>query len=606
MRTKTIVLLFVLVLLACVIAAGCSSRMQEQVSIDEGQSTSGGDSSLGAGVNLKDITATAQGETVVVEFSFIHGSRLLGEPEAKIGAAPAYQISVLPAPARVKVDLSIDYWDYTQQGVDTAGLLYGVFQSQTAAGEVSVYLQAGSPVSVSAREEEAKLVLTLQKLPGEPELNYFAALDAHTEYGQGLVSADLGLTPTLCGDYASVLLISGPFASEAEAQSLVARVNQSIAESIPNKQAYSVSLEENQLPPPPPPAAPSVVSSDPVFEPEQASNTADLPVLVENGRYLCTAPDGSIFYVRAFLPDAAQDEEYVLKEELWYIGKDGVHHQVDIRDFYSVERAAVSPDGRYLAILDAGMADKLLYVYNLQTGELRNLGEEGFGDNTASFVWDTRENALYAMTGYGTLQLTKYDFSLPEGERITSVEEKHGAESRIAFADGALYFADVAVGELGEIYRVDIETVEREQVAQGIDFALSPDGRYLVALVPAPGDEESVLHDLVLHDLNTGANTTLAEGVFVERGNYAFGPGSDVFYYTAATLGGESEEYPFAFLKCTITPDTEPPVFTETFLGYSKTGRFVPGSKENELYLIDYFMQNNYNFSVTYVFRDGE
>ncbi|MDL2237697.1 hypothetical protein LJC56_07720 [Christensenellaceae bacterium OttesenSCG-928-K19] len=612
---KRIILVLIIVVFSFLLFAGCSSRVQESLVVEEGESVSGGDDALGENMNMKGIEAKEVDGSAVLEFSFVNGSRLSDVPESKVSSVPQYTVTVLPAPARVRLDVKMGFWDYTQQEeVLASSFLYGIFQSKMAKGDmVSVYLQLTGKASVGIVEQEEKLMLTVTPVVNQPGGAYYTTLDAFNEYEQGLVPAELGYTPSLCEGLASVTLISPPFETQEEADAFVLETNDAIAESVPNRQAYALWVEANKLPQAKKTEeTPAVVGEQPVFESDDTQDMAEMPVLVENGKYLCTTPDGDIIYARAYLPDTAQDEEYVLKEELWSIAPDGTHTQMEIRDFYEVEKAASSADGRYLAILDTGVSDRLLYVYDSHEEELHNLGEEGFGDNTTSFVWDKQQNIIYAMTGYGTLQLTKYDFSLPEMGRITSVEEKNGADSNLALVGGELYFADSAAGEsgLGEIYCVDIENASRETVAQGIDFVLSPDGRYLVALVPVPDDEESMAFDLMLYDLldetgEEGETVAIAKNIFLEKGNYTFGAQADTLYYTTTTYDGVSEEYPFAFLKCVISVEEDGlPQFSSSLLGYSKTGKFVPGSEAKELYVIDYFMQNNYNFCVTYVFRD--
>ena len=40
-----------------------------------------------------------------------------------------------------------------------------------------------------------------------------------------------------------------------------------------------------------------------------------LPVLVENGRYLCTTSQGNIIYARSYVPNSGEDMEQVLKRK---------------------------------------------------------------------------------------------------------------------------------------------------------------------------------------------------------------------------------------------------------------------------------------------------
>jgi hypothetical protein len=86
-------------LLLCSCAAGSGSDFV----VGAGSEFSGGDSSLGGGVNLKDIGIEVQGQDTVCEPSFISGSRLANVDEAKISSVPAYELSVIEAPSRLKI-----------------------------------------------------------------------------------------------------------------------------------------------------------------------------------------------------------------------------------------------------------------------------------------------------------------------------------------------------------------------------------------------------------------------------------------------------------------------------------------------------------------------
>ena len=122
---------------------------------------------------------------------------------------------------------------------------------------------------------------------------------------------------------------------------------------------------------------------------------------------------------------------------MWIIETNGKKTQLELPYFYSVEKAAASADGRYIAILDSGIENKVLYVYDTQEGMLRNLGEEGLGRLTTSFAWDPEQPVIYAMTGEDSLQLKKYDVTQPGA--VEGVEEQPGADSKIELAGGKVY-----------------------------------------------------------------------------------------------------------------------------------------------------------------------
>ena len=297
------------------------------------------------------------------------------------------------------------------------------------------------------------------------------------------------------------------------------------------------------------------------------------------------------------------DRTQVLKEKLWMIETNGKKTQLELPDFYSVEKAAVSADGRYIGILDSGIENKVLYVYDMQDNILHNLGEEGLGTITTSFAWDAEKPVVYAMSGLGTsqganaLQLVKYDFSKEAGSRVDAIGgEMPGADSKITLVGGKIYFVDKGTQE---IYSVDIATESREVVAQGIDFAVAPDGNNIAAVVPVVEEgegSEDVTFNIVITNLSTKEQTEVIQGIGEgESPSLGFDAGSDILYFTMYSYEGATPEYQVAILKYTIS------TAELSLLEYSKTERIMPGLNAGEIYIINYYSQNEDSFYVTYV-----
>ncbi len=584
----------VAVALLLVLVAGCNAGKTADASIKQGQSLAGGSGQLGEGINLKDVDVQMQGVNTLINMSFISGSRPAGVDESMISSAPEYKVSVLGAPSRLKVELNVDFLDYQARSF-TDSLISGMFRDIKSDGSVAVYFQLNDAVSASVQEKDAVLSITLEPLGEAEKTAYFAVLDAYAEYDAGLIPDELGLTPTLGESLTDVTLISAPYQSMQEAQPAADKINSAVG-GVVGEAAYTIEMSTAGLPPVEKKQTDGEVNEKPVFEMDDEPNT--LPVLIENGKYLCTAANGDIIYSRPFLK-SGEENENVQKEELWLLKEDGSESKMELPEFYGVEMAAISTGGRYLGLLEGGLTDKVLYVYDFTSGELMNLGEEGFGDNTSSFVWDGAQDIIYAMTGYGKWQLLKYDFSKPEAERVSSVEEKNGNESKIALANGKLYFADESEGASGSIYSVDIASAQRERIADGIEFAISPDGRYLVSCTMVAADEQSNTFNLDLIDLTGGGEAQPVAQSLPEGTCYAFGTQPGVLYYSTQTYESAAEEYPFAFISYdTATGESK-------FLGYSKTGTFVPGDGAGELLIIDYSEEDSHNFPVTYVYNEG-
>jgi WD40 repeat protein len=560
--------------------------------IEDKQNITGGQD-LGGDVNVKDITMVSDGQSTVITLYFIKGSRKSDVGETKLNAVPSFRASLLPFPQRLRVTFAADYWDYeASDDWYRDSLVGGSFRSANSGEDtLSIYFQLTGAVAASFEETGNRLLITLTPKEKSAEESYFVGLNAFEEWGQNLIPEDLDLTPTLCADLSNIILISKPFSTQESAQNFADRVRDAIVSVAAAKNPYVFALESGSLPEYNATVDLQEVNRKLILEVDGQGKT--LPVLVENGRYLCTAPDGSILYARSYFPDSEGDSPDTQVERIWMIGGDETKTELDLPNFSYVETAAFSSDGKYLAILDTSMLTKILYVFDTQTGDLKNLGEEGFGDVTSSFVWDRERNIIYAMTGHGDMRLMRYDFGAPAGSRISFMEELPGAESAVATDGVSLYFADPSAGTFGEIYAIDIVSGTRTLVAQGISFKLSPDGNTLASLAPSSSGVPD-LFDLWVTNLSSGEAALVMDAIFVE--DYAFGMDSDNLYFTTSTYEGIPAGYHNAFLRFSVANGS-----TE-LIGYSTTEMIRRGSAKNEMYLIDFFDAQTETFYVTYIY----
>ncbi len=605
MRKRITTLLLFILLAAVVLIAGCSAEEQQSQGTQKKDTqingiVTGGDAALGENVNLQNINVEQQGENTVITLYFLSGSRVAGVNESKISTVPQYSARLFSAPYRLEVDLAVSFWDYAQNSETyNNSVLYGLFNTMHAEDDrLSVFFQLNENVEATVREDADKLVFTLVPKASAAQNAYYVGLNAYEAYEQNLIPDDTGLTPTMCDGLKDIMLISKALKDEASAKKLAEEINLKIASAVPAKKAYVFEMETDALPQYNKDADAESMKEEPVIL-KDGTPTA-LPVLVENGRYLCMTPEGNTIYARSYVPSSGEDTEQVLKEKLWLLEANGKKTQLELQDFYGVEKAAVSADGRYLGILDSGIENKVLYVYDLQEKALHNLGEEGLGSITTSFAWDAERPVVYAMSGAEALQLVKYDFSKPEGARVEGIGgDMPGADSKIALVNAKLYYVDKTV-ESGRIYAVDINTQERTEVAQGVDFVISRDGNHLASVVPVrqvdetQPDTETIAFHVIVTNLATGAQSE-ALGDAGEGVGLAFDANNDALYISTASYDGVSEAYPFAVLKYTIsTPQLD-------LLEYSKTEKILPGVNPEELYFINYYSQNGDSFYVTYI-----
>ncbi len=590
-RARLIALAALLVLY--MLLGGCEAAQSASAVFASAPNSSGGQS-LGPGVNLKDISVSNDEKSTVITMSFIHGSRNSTVPETKLSAVPQYSASLLPVPQRLCVRLAVDYWDY-QKNNDwfRNSLICGCFQSAISQdNSLSLYFQLNGDVQAAFREDGDKLTITLTPKSSQSGEKYYVGLNAFEEYEQNLIPEELGFSPTLCLDSSNIMLISAPLSSQQEADAMAAKAGRMIEAVAATKKPYTFMLASGKLPAYNASIDLEKVNQKQVLQVDGRGQT--LPVLVENGRYLCAAQDGSIVYARSYSPGANADSPSNRSERLWILGQNNKKTELSLPNFSNVEQAAFSVDGKYLAILDTAAHSKILYVYETETKKFRNLGEEGFGNVTSSFAWDTRKDVIYAMTGQTFMQLLSYDFNEKLDSRISRVGGITGTESALATDGRYIYYADPAGSPAGEVYCVDIITGLRSSVAPGISFKLSPDGNELAVLAPS-GTGRQEMFDLNVVNLKSGTSKAVMKGIYVE--DYEFALDSNVLFFTTSTYEGIGSVYHNALLKFSVSEGAA------KLVGYSTADMLRRSQNKGEMYLIDYFDAQQENFYVTYVYK---
>ena len=97
-------------------------------------------------------------------------------------------------------------------------------------------------------------------------------------------------------------------------------------------------------------------------------------------------------------------------------------------------------------------------------------------------------------------------------------------------------------------------------------------------------------------NLSTREQTEVIQGIGEgESPSLGFDAGSDILYFTTYSYEGVTPEYQVAILKYTIS------AAELSVLEYSKTERIMPGLNAGEIYIINYYSQNEDSFYVTYV-----
>lgn len=568
---------------------GCRPAGTSDTATDHAVYSGGQD--LGHGVNLKDIAVSSDENVTQITLYFIHGSRNASVTEAKLNAVPLYSARLLPAPQRLAVSLAVDYWDYPEiDGRYKSSLIYGSFQAAPSMdNRLHVYFQLNGDASVSFTENRDRLTVTLKPKGGAQVSRHFVGLNAFEEYEQNLVPAALGLSPTLCADYSNIMLISEPISSAADADAFAAAVSEEIAGIASINKPYTFVLEPGILPAYNASVDTEAASRKPVLQIDGKGRT--LPVLVENGRYLCTSPAGDIVYARN---EPGPDAPGNFSQRLWVLDKYNRNTDLNLPNFSNAEQAAWSPDGNYLAVLDSSSHAKVLYVYVPETKELKNLGEEGFGSVTASFTWDIHKNVIYALTGQSDMRLLRYDFDAEADSRISPAGDISGLESALATDGTNLYLADASAQAGREICSVNIVTGERSAVSPGISFKLSGDGRYLAVLAPSDAEGREDTFDLSVVALSSGFSALVDRGIFVE--DFEFSPEGKELFYTASAGQDIGGGYHNALVRYSIAEEKS------HLIGYSTLDILSSDRLKNRMYFVDYFDARQENFCATYIY----
>ncbi len=576
-----IALLFVAAMLfGCAPAANSDAAME---------SASGGSALTADKINLKDISISTSANETVVTLSFLSGSRTAGYTESKLLSLPEYSVEQLASPQRIMITLQdISFWDYEQKGFWAfSDFLPGFFQEAPAANDsLVIYLQLSQQAKFTVAESEGNLIIRLQPSQTIAGKHYYCVSNSFYEHQEGTWPQSIAMEPVLCSDLKNKLLISQPFDSLEDAENYRNSISAALQNVLPGNSLNVIELTDGALPDYTDIDFSAAENTKVMMKDGTAISTT---LLLQNGRYLATAPSGRIAFARIYRPEepALQQDEYLTSEKLWILDLSGRVQSVEIPEFYSIASAGFSFDSRYICLLDVSIENSVVYVYDFVTKTFWNLGEEGFGNHATAFVWSDTDDTLYAMTGSdGTLQMRSCKFSEDGTISIQAVEEEPGAEGHLGFSQGRLYFAD---NYAGVIYQIG-ET--RTEIASGMDFRISSDGATMAVLETSLIDGEQVLTNLKLYDLATGQNSTVAENADIA--SFAFSPSGNTLYYTdSAVDDNASDEYPYGLFACdTISGEKK-------LVAMCSTGDVEVGPT-GAIYLIQYFGGAENSFYATY------
>ncbi len=554
------------------------------------QTAQGGAATDAKNINIKDIDILKQDGNTVITFSLLSGSRKGGYAESKLTQLPTYQINMLDQPQRLMIRFdNISFWDYEQkESWLESDMIQGLFREVPANNNsLTIFVQLSRSASFDVKEDEGNLIITLKPGKENEDTKYYCASNAFYEHQEGRWPETVDMHPVLCSDLQNKLLISQPFDTKEEAQSYMQSIEKTVKDALPEAALTVIGIGKNALPDFSSDIDYSIVESRGVLMKD--GSFLSTSVLLDNGRYLDTAPDGRIVFSRAYKPEepAMQQDNYLMSERLWIQGTDGRTQGLDLSEFFMIVKAKLSPDGRYLAILDSSIENSVLYVYDFTNAALINLGEEGFGSQTADFAWSDMGSTLYAMTGNSdTKQMRSCTFA-PDGSfQIQAVEELEGAAGSIAVWKGRVFFADKTAGRVYEIGD------ERRDLTAGVDICAHPDANQLLVLETQPSADEQVPTSLKLYNIDTGETVAITSGTDIV--DFGFMPGGKV-YFLDAHITDAAEGYPYGLFVYDIASGT----LQE--LAICGTDEFAT-SNSGVLYFIDYLGEVENGFYATFTY----
>ena len=581
------------ILIVITLPAGCAPGNDTESAM---QSASGGSAVTAENINLKDINISVNADETIVTLSMISGSRNSDYPETMLLGLPEYSVVQLPSPYRIMITLqNIVFCDYqVKDSWALSDFLPGLFQEAPAANDsLIIYLQLSGPAAFSVEESEGELTIKLKPAEAETATRYYCISNSFFEHQEGRWPQDIDMMPVLCADLDNKLLISQPFDTREAAESYRDSISEELKSVLPDSSLNVVEL--------PPGSLPDYTAIDySIAEGRKVlmvqGTPVSVPLLLQNGRYLAASSDGRIAFSRSYRseePSEVQDEN-LNSEKLWILDVNGRAQSLDTPDsgmiFSVIDSAQFSCDSRYLCIRDVSIEDSILYVYDLNTKTLWNLGEEGFGDQTVDFAWSDMDDTLYAMSGFDdNLQMQSCTFAEDGSFSIDAVEEQAGAAGRIGISQGRLYFADNDTGMISEVGET------RTEITAGADFRISPGGVSMAVLETSVVDGEQVLTNLKLCDIVTGECVELAENADIV--SFGFSADGGTVYYTDGAIGDEAADgYPFGLYAYDIASGEK------EMLALSSTGDIAVGAS-GAIYLIQYFSEAASSFYATYQYN---
>lgn len=578
------------VLIALVLAlmlSGCAQRNPDPDSTvpgyyGQGQTLEGGSGSQ-KNANLADVSVSRRQEDVLITLTFREGSIVENAAAPLCEKLPSYTVEALTAPSRIAVHLPITIYEFLGEELPSMGEFLGMMTQEEEDG-ITLYFQFTGQVAYKVAEEEGALVLQV-RADDAPSVEQYHVKMQHNDENAAL-AAEYGMTMALCDDAIHIYDLTGGMETLEEADALCQTLNAALEEAGSDETAEVIFLNSGKAPVYTEPVSRSMLTMMGALRTEDGVLDGELVAM--DARFLCWNDDGSMVMARPQV-EVAGDGSTQTYEEIWVYNLDGKRERLIDTAFASVQKAAFSPDGRYIALLEQSDGARLLYLYDRMDQGLVFLSAEGVGDYTSDFAWSDG-GVLYAMCGSDTMQLMAYDPALAEAgqEPLTAVEEREGGYGNVGVSGNTVYFND----EYGNIYAVDAQTGSRELFDVGDGFLLSPDGTRMVLIVYEDGENQS-LATLYLCDLTTGTRMQIASQAALS--DYVWSADGKVLFYLVSNKDAQdAADYPVRLMRySTVDGKT-------TDLGALASNSIFQGRTQDYVIIMYYQNRNNVFYPITY------
>lgn len=554
---KILILIYIcsILLIGCdsnnktVTASGPQNPASEITGLYEQQQiVKGGQAS--SSLNLADIQIRTiiQDETELI-LTFAQGSPTIDKTIIPSKSVPKYETSFAKGVNRMILSMEgISYWSYQLYENELVNsLISGIFVQRPVDRNISfIYINSNTDYAYKVEESRNQLIITFHKLPTDTqETLYYTTLNAFDEYEKGSFDENFNMQPTICADGENIILISSPFNSKEAAQSF-ADENYALIDSIvPGKKFTIVELKSFDLPTFSEELGLIEVANTPIGY--RDGTALSFNPLIKNGRFMDFNSNNSEYvYAQPNTILGAQEGDVFSFEYLYKTDVSGkLQERLLDYQFSSINSAKFSYDSKYVAFVEQNDVLRMLQILSLEDGKLYIPAEDGFGIDTASFVWADDKNILYAINGeFQSKQLLSYDLSDPDNVRVKGIFEQEFSESILQLKGSKIYYAERDNESLNsQICIIDINTGSIEKLADGYSFLLSPDGkRLLINDLQTIDDVES--HRLRYIDINTGDETLIQSGQIISDVTWST-TGSRI-YYSVFRDDNWDAQYPYS------------------------------------------------------------